>query len=272
MAKTVAEILKETGLTDEQIAALDAKVVTGFTTILSTAEQAREKAELAQRATAEKFENDINPALNQWANEKGAYETKFAAYQAALKAAEEGGYTIPPMLKEATVKPTPARAEDGKFVPGSTGSPEFVKGLRDELGGAFAFVADTSWKYRTLFGTEMPDSPTTIIREATAQRLDPATYAAKKYDFAGKEKAKREAEQKAHDDAVAKAAVAEAEKKWTEEHGNNPFVRQSEESRFSAIKTAVSKNERPNPIGLTREERHKATSQAIQKEIAERVQ
>jgi tRNA(Ser,Leu) C12 N-acetylase TAN1 len=48
------------------------------------------------------------------------------------------------------------------------------------------------------------DSPTTIIREATAQRMSPADYAAKKYDFAGKEAAKRAEEQKKHDDFVAR--------------------------------------------------------------------
>lgn len=266
--KTVAEILKETGLTDEQITALDAKVTTGFTTILSTAQQAQEKAELAQRATNEKFETEISPALDAWANDKAALSAKMAAYDAALKAAEEGGFKIPDILK-APITAVPPKGPDGKFVAGPTGSPEFVKGLKDEIGGAFAFVADTTWKYRQLFGTEMPDSPTTIIREATAQRMDPATYAARKYDFSGKESAKRAADQKAHDDAITAAAIAENDKKWAERVGSNPMVRQGEESRFSAIKTAVSKNERPNPVGLTREERHRATSQAIQKEIAE---
>ncbi len=268
MAKTVAEILKETGMTEEQIAALDPKVTTGFTTILSTAEQAQNKAELAQRATNEKFETEISPALDAWANEKASLSSKIAAYDAALKAAEEGGFKIPDILKTAVVTPTPARATDGKFVPGTTGSPEFVKSLRDDLGASFSFVADTTWKYRQLYGAEMPDSPTTIIREAAAQRMQPADYAAKKYNFAGKEAEKTAADAKAHDEAVAKAAVEENDKKWAERVGSNPMVRQGEESRFSAIRTAVSKNERPNPIGLTREERHRSTSQAIQKEIA----
>jgi hypothetical protein len=57
----------------------------------------------------------------------------------------------------------------GKFVANKNvvpGSPQFEQKLRDDIGGAFSFAADTSWKYRTLYGTEMPDSPTTIIREA----------------------------------------------------------------------------------------------------------
>src|SRR5258705_2060263 len=106
MAKTVAEVLKETGITDEQIAALDSKATAGFTTILSTAQQAQDKAELAQRATNEKFENEISPALDAWANDKAALSAKMAAYDAALKAAEEGGFKIPEILKTAVTATT----------------------------------------------------------------------------------------------------------------------------------------------------------------------
>src|SRR6266478_2910526 len=121
--KTVAEILKETGMTDEQIAALDAKVTTGLTTILSTAQQAQDKAELAQRATNEKFENEISPALDAWANDKAALSARMAAYDAALKAAEEGGFKIPDILKAPiTAAAVPPRTADGKFVAGPTGS------------------------------------------------------------------------------------------------------------------------------------------------------
>ena len=267
--KTVAEILKETGLTDEQISALDAKVVTGVTTILSTAQQAQEKAELAQRATNEKFETEISPALDAWANDKAAYDARIAAYQAALKAAEEGGFKIPEILKAPTAPVTQPRTQDGKFVAGPTGSPEFVKGLKDEVGNAFAFVADVTWKYRSLYGTEMPDSPTTIIREATSQRLDPAVYAAKKYDFAGKEAAKKAAEAKAHEDSIRADQKAKDDKEWAEKVGSNPNIRQAEASKFSVLQKAVDAKERPSPLGLTREERHRNTSQAIQKEIAE---
>src|SRR6266849_8460359 len=108
---TVEEILKQTGLSDEQIKALDPKVTTSFTTILSTAQQAQDKAELAQRATNEKFENEISPALDAWANDKAAQDAKIAAYEAALKAAAEGGFKIPEILTKPTA--TVTRATDG---------------------------------------------------------------------------------------------------------------------------------------------------------------
>jgi DNA-directed RNA polymerase delta subunit len=145
-----------------------------------------------------------------------------------------------------------------------------VKALRDELGGAFAFLADTSWKYRSLYGTEMPDSPTAIIREAAAQRRSPAEYAAIKYDFAGKEKAKREADQKTHDDAIRKEAKDASDREWAERVSSNPMIRQAETSRFAEVHKAVKEGARPDPLKMpTRELRHKETQQRIQKEIAE---
>src|SRR6266851_6742164 len=202
--KTVAEILKETGLTDEQISALDPKVTAGLTTVVSTAAQAQEAAENAKRLQAQQYDQEIAPALDAWGNEKAQKDAEIAFYKAQLEGAKAGGF-VPAALPGAPAPAAPARTPDGKFVANQNpvpGSPEFVKGLRDELGGAFAFIADTSWKYRSLFGTEMPDSPTTIIREATAQRMGPAEYAAKKYDFAGKEATKLADEKKKHDDSI----------------------------------------------------------------------
>ena len=266
--KTVEEVLRETGLTDEQIKALDAKVMTGLTTVVSTAAQTLEQAELAKRATAQQYETEIAPALDKWANEKAAQDSRIAAYEAALKAAKEGGFQIPEILLKPTETP---RSEDGKFVANRNqvpGSPEFQKKLTDDIGGAFSFVAETTWKYRTLYGTEMPDSPVTLIREATAQRMSPTDYAAKKYDFAGKEAAKKAEEQKKHDDAIRKEASDAKDKEWSEKVGNNPNIRQAEVSRFSQLDKAVKAGERPDPLKMNREQRHAATRDTILKDIA----
>ncbi len=271
MAKTVAEILKETGLSDEVIKTLDPALATGITNIVTTAQQDLEKAENARRLQQEQYSTEIAPALDAWGNEKAAYDSEKAALRAALKAAEEGGFKIPDILKTqaaaATAATTQPRANDGKFVPGATGSPEFVK-LKDDIGGAFAFAADTQWKYRKLYGQEMPDSPTAIIREAVAQRMDPATYAAKKYDFAAKEAEQSKAARQAEIDAAVAAEKTKWEKDAAERAGSNPMINRAEASKYSAISTAVKAGDRPNPIGLTREERHRATSQSIQKDIA----
>jgi hypothetical protein len=275
---TLEEVLKNTGMSDDQIAAMDAKVKGAFTEVLSTAskslEQAqkdKETAELTNRTWQQKLDTEINPALNQWGNEKAANETRIAAMEAALKSAVEGGFVIPDILK--TVPPVQPRTGDGKFVAGTNsvpGSPGFEKKLTDELGSAFAFAADTQWKYRTLYGQEMPDSPTAIIKEATAQRMSPSEYAAKKYDFAGKEKAISEQRQKEHDESIRKAAVEERDKYWGEKAGSNPDMRRGQTSEFSEINKAVKAGTRPDPIrpGITEAVRDAGTREAIKAEIA----
>lgn len=272
---TVAEILKASGMTDEQIAALDAKVVTGFTTVLSTAEKDHADAEEKRRITRQNYDEDVAPALTKWAQEKADLETKMAAYHAALKAAKENGFEVPKLIMDAPVVETPGspiRNADGTFRPAGSPAPadDQIRKLRDDMGGAFAFLADTSWRYRNLFGTELPDAPTVIIREATAARMNPAEYAAKKYDFAGKEKEKREAASKAHDDAIRKEVAEQKDKEWSEKVGNNPNVRQAEVSSFSEVRKAVKEGTRPDPLKLTPTERAAATRQAIRKDIAER--
>lgn len=265
--KTVAEILKESGLTDEQITALDAKAMSGFTAVVSTAQQTLDAAELAKRAQTELYDKEIAPALDNWANERAGLQTKVAAFEAALKAAKEGGFQIPEILNT----PGPTKGPDGKFVAGGNevpGSPKFET-LQSDLANAFSFVADTSWKYRTLYGAELPDAPTTIIREAATQRMSPSDYAAKKYDFAGKEAAKRADDQKKHDDKIRADALAENDKKWAEKIGTNPNLRVAQESAFSTVNKAVAAGERKDPLSMSKEERHAATRNIIRKEIAE---
>lgn len=269
MPKTVEEVLRETGLTDEQIKALDPKVVTGVTTLVTSANTALEQAELAQRGVRKTLDEEINPALDKWANDKASYETKLAAYEAALKAAKEGGFQVPDIIG----KPAePARNADGTFVAGKNpvpGSPELVTSIKREAGAAILSLANLNWKYQTLFGKPMPDSPSDLIREADAQKLDVISYAAKKYDFQAKEAEIKAAEQKKHDDAIVAAALADNDKKWAEKVGNNPMIRQAEVSRFSTIDKAVKAGERPDPLSMTREQRHTATRQAILKEASQ---
>jgi hypothetical protein len=278
MAKTVEEILRESGLTDEQIKALDAKVVSGLTQVVSTATQTLEAAELAKRAQAEQYDTNIAPALDAWANEKAQKDAEIAFYKAQLDGAKAGGFittTLPGTLPTpAAGTPAAVRGPDGKFVAGGNpvpGSPSFDPNkLRDDIGAAFSFSADTQWKYRTLFGKEMPDSPTTLIREATAQHMSPSAWAAKKYDFAGKEKAISEQQQKDHDDAIRKEVAAAKDKEWGEKVGSNPDVRRAEVSRFSEINKAVKAGTRPDPLapGLSEAQRDAGTRSAIRAEVA----
>ena len=82
------EILKATGLTDEQINALDAKILSSFDTVLTTAQQERDAAELASRAQRELYDTQIAPALDQWGNEKATLEATAAFYKTQAEADE----------------------------------------------------------------------------------------------------------------------------------------------------------------------------------------
>jgi len=273
MAKTVEEILKESGMTDEQIKALDAKVTTGLTTVLTTASAAQEKAELERRAQVEQYEKQIAPALDNWANEKASYDAKIAAYDAALKSAKEGGFKVPDILVPSATDPAASRGPDGKFVAGQNpvpGSPQFVEGLRKEIGSAFSFAADVQWKYQQLYGTMIPDSPTALISEAVAQHMSPMAWAEKKYQFKEKEAAKVAADKKKELEAATAAAVAENDKKWAEKVGSNPDVRQAQVSKYSEINKAVKAGTRPDPLapGVSEAQRDANTRAAIRADIA----
>jgi ATPase subunit of ABC transporter with duplicated ATPase domains len=165
---SVAEILKASGLTDEQIAALDAKALTAFNGVLTTAEQerataaesarkaeeeraaakaAQEAAELAQRANKEFYDQTIMPSLTGWEDKEKQYAQEIANakalaafYEAQNKAAKESGFIAAdaPAFNPTSVV-IPARDGNGKFVansPGGTpGSPTFrMEEVEDRLG------------------------------------------------------------------------------------------------------------------------------------------
>jgi hypothetical protein len=77
---TVAEVLKQSGLTDEQIAALDAKAMSAFSGILTTADQAKADAEAKEKVAKE--------AASKAEADKVAAEASATAAKAAQDAAE----------------------------------------------------------------------------------------------------------------------------------------------------------------------------------------
>jgi hypothetical protein len=156
---TVIETLMQTGFTKEQIEALDPKLVTVFTTIQTSAEQAKadaerkateaksaadkadadrqvwEKAkadaELLQRSNSEFYETKIVPGLTSWQDEqvklqtdKANAEALAAYYKAQNEGARAAGF-IPKDAPEFTPTPNPTngtRDAQGRFVPNAPGS------------------------------------------------------------------------------------------------------------------------------------------------------
>ena len=159
---TVQEILKQTGLSDEQIAALDAKAITAFTGVLTTAEQkeqaaqqaaqkaeqdrqvaaesakkaeeervaaaaAKEAAEVAQRSNAKFYDESIAPALNTWGTEKANLEAQAAFYRAQNEAARNAGFVpadAPAFTPQTPAAPgnTQPRDGQGRYVAGAPGA------------------------------------------------------------------------------------------------------------------------------------------------------
>lgn len=285
MPKSVAEVLRESGLSDEQIAAIDAKAMEGLTRIVTSANEDREKAEFALRAQREEYDTRIAPALANWADTDTKLSTENAALKTWVQKVKDSGYVPKEVLEAMPSFGTPSSAAadpahagrdpNGRFVPGANvtpGSPAFVdvkKELANELGSAFAFASDTQWKYRTLFGKEMPDAPTSLIREAQQNRMSPSEWAAKKYGFADRENAMKAEQQKAHDDQIRKETEDRLNKEYAEKFGNNPNVRTPSESQFSSVNKAVAEGKRRDPLKMTPEERRSNTHSNIQKEFAE---
>lgn len=266
---TVEEILKATGLTDEQIKAIDAKAVEGFAKVLSTAAQEKEAAERARTAQADQYDKDIAPALENWANEKATLSARAKYFEELAEKAKEGGF-IP---GETPFKPPvvdPVRAPDGKFVAGANpvpGSPQYM--TKDE---GYRAVSAAQWyvsEYMRLHnGAPPPVDMEVIAAEASRDRIPFRDYVEKKFEFGKKREEIKAAEQKKHDDAIRAEVAQQKDKEWSEKIGSNPAIRVAETSRFSEISTAVKSGQRPDPLKMTPQERHAATSTAIQKEIA----
>jgi hypothetical protein len=124
---TVQDILKQSGLSDEAIAALDAKAINAFGGLLTTAEQkeaaarqaaekaeqerqaiqqaqqkmeqeaaaakaAQEAAEIAERSNKKFYDESIAPALNNWGTEKANLDAQVAFYRAQNEAARAAGF------------------------------------------------------------------------------------------------------------------------------------------------------------------------------------
>ncbi|HUN85752.1 MAG TPA: hypothetical protein VMU48_15330 [Terracidiphilus sp.] len=267
---SVQEILKQTGLSDEEIAALDAKAITAFSGVLTSAAQERERAEIERRSNAEFYDQSIAPALNSWGNEKAALDAELAFYKTQLQSAQSSGF-LPSEL------PGQPRDGQGRYVagaPGATpGSPTFQGGideLRSQVGSALGTLSDIQWKYQSLYGKPMPVSPTELVRQADAQRLDPATYAARTFQFAEKEAELASQAKQAEIDQATKRAVEENNRKWAEKLGSNPDVKVLQPSRYAEVMRAQKAGERPDPLQLNEAQRRAATSQAIRREISER--
>ena len=322
--KTLGEVLLQSGWTQEKIDALDADARTGLTDYVTGIEQtaaqkqkealelaakaeadrkaqeealveankAKAAAEAAERGWADFRDNTYNPGLAAWEEER-----KKLAKAATDAAAEAAWYkTQHSSLKDLgfvpadapVFTPAPLPVVDQNKTPGT---PTFtINEVRDQLGNSLGTVANIQWEYRNLYGKEMPISPTELLRQSEANKFkDPATYANSIFKFAEKREEIRQAEAKAHDDAIAAAARAAKdeehkaelkkitdefsakERQRAEQAGSNPDTKLPPGSaKFADLQRAQKQGERPDPTKMSQAERRALTSANIHKAVEER--
>lgn len=304
---TAAETDRTTATAAQAKADADFKAATEAVARAEQARQeaiaAKEQAELQGRSNVEFYETKVVPGLTSWDEEKTRLEnervkaaSEAAYYRTQVEGAKSGGFIptdapgyVPPAANE------PKRDANGQYVAGgggTPGSPTFIdpKEVYKRAGDGMAMISDIDWKYRSLYGGQpLPISPSQLIAEADAQKLDPKAYAERRFGFTQREQeltaqrtAEHEAKLRAEATAteskvweekmkVREAEFAAKEKQLSERAGNNPDVRSpAGSSKYADIKRAVETGERPNPLKMTDAQRRAATSKAIHSEIEAR--
>lgn len=275
---TIEEVLKKSGWTDEKIAALDADARGAFGVVLqeastesAVAREAREKAELAQRATNEMLETQINPALNEWGNREANLNAQLAFLQKQVEGAKAGGF-LPADVPGAPPAGTPPRGEGGRYVPGPGGSPVFdEQKFRGEALTVMDQVMRINNDHIRLFGEPIPDDFQSLAVEAGRQRLSIKDFAETKYGFAAKRAEKQAAQQKQRDEKLVADALAEDRKKRAEMGGGNPDTRRAPgSSDFATVtrKVAAGQDGLKDPTTMTAAQRQQQTRQMNHADLA----
>lgn len=244
---TIAEVLKQSGWSQEQIDALDAKALNGLNGYVTSVQTEAEKKELAAKELTAKAEADrkaaeASEAAAKAAQEKAEYEQRGTkefwdnTFTPGMAAAEEEKKRLAKIAADALaesafykaqresylgtlgIKPedapvftpqnvTPPPAVDPNKTPGTPVYSEDAFLKRVDKG--VYTIQDIGWKYQQLYGMPIPISPSELVSKADALKLNPMEYAARTFKFAEKEEERRQADARKHDDEIRAAAAAE---------------------------------------------------------------
>jgi hypothetical protein len=231
---TVEEVLRDSGFTPEQIAQIDQRQITAFSSVLSEADKTRaeakaaqDAAELAQRSNIDFYDNRIQPSLLAWEEEKQRIENdkarvaaEAAYYRTQNEEAKKAGFIpteAPGFDASRFVPPNPGvqpRDQGGRYVanaPGGTpGSPTYfdVNKIYEKAGEAAVLISEINWEHEQLFGKPLPIPPSALIAQADAQKLDPKAYAARLFNYDARRQQIAQEADKARADKIAAEAVA----------------------------------------------------------------
>ena len=172
------------------------------------------------------------------------------------------------------------------------GTPTFTdEQINQRIGSGLSNSVWALQEHQRLTGNFLPDPIDQLAQEATQQKLPFRDYVARKYDFAGKQRAAQEAAARKHDEEVAAAERVKIEAEWkpkleaqasefaakerkmAEQMSANPDVRLPQGSaQFTELRRATSAGERPDPTKMTPEARIKLTQENLRHRLEERQQ
>lgn len=229
---SIADTLKKNGYTDEQIASItgalgsNADAVKAFESGLNEADTKLAQATAKETRLNEWWQNEATPQINEVHSKVAQAEARAAFYQKQVESAKESGF-IPADAPAAAVTVTQTRDGGGRFVPGANdvpGSPKFM--TQDEGWTALSTASWAMAEYSRLNeGKPIPDDIADLVKESQSVRKPFKQYVEEKYNFGGRRKEIAEAAQKAHDEKVAKDAVAKDRQEQAERYGSNPDLR-----------------------------------------------
>lgn len=277
MAPTVKDILRQTGFSDDDIERLDAKVLSGFETVLTEADNARTAAAAAaaesreiERRYRHMYETEIVPALNSWGSEKATLEATVDFYKKQNEGARTAGF-IPKDAPNAE----PARGADGRYIAGANtvpGSPAMTDAMKNEFLQGISEAQWASDTYKDLYETNaMPEGYDfyETLAEGTRNRMNFRQYFTQKYKLDDKRKERAERQAKAHDDAIRKEERAKIEKEFAERGGSNPGLKPAAASHYASVRKAVQSGTVKDPVKMSAEERRRQTRDMISADVAE---
>lgn len=282
MAPSVADILRQTGYSDEDIQKLDAKLIAGFETVLTEASNARQAAEAAAAESKEvdrryrhMYETEMVPALNAWGSERATLAAERDFYKAQNEGARAAGFIPKDAPGYTPGAPEPPRGADGRYTSGTNpvpGSPGITNEMKDEFLRATSEAQWASDTYKDLYETNaMPEGYSfyETLAEGTRNRMTFRDYFTQKYKLNDKRKERAERQQKAHDDAIRKEERAKIEKEFAERGGSNPNLRPAAASHYASVRKAVQSGSVKDPVKMNAEERRRQTRDMISADIAE---
>lgn len=288
---TAEDILRKNGYTEDEIKAIDPRIMTGIAHIITEAaslEQAAQ-ARAAEAAEIERrynhmYHTEIVPALNQWGTDKANKDAAIDLltrerdfYKRQNEGARSAGF-IPQDASQYSSPTSTAgssndqpRSTDGRYVAG--GNP--VPGSPGWADHVIRGISNASWaehKYQRLYGEPLPEDYNfdDAYKEASSQGMDFREYLGRKFKFAERERELAEKKQKDHDEAIRKETRSLVEKEYAERGGSNPNIRAASPSQFSRVRKAVETGKMKDPLMMNAEARRQQTNQQIHAEIAER--